>query len=77
MAVLEQTWQHEYIISNDVKLHYVTQGEGPLMLMLHGFLSSGTPGVTKSRNSPRIIRLLPLICGATTKAISRHSNQLM
>jgi pimeloyl-ACP methyl ester carboxylesterase len=37
MAVLEETWQHEYIISNGVKLHYVTQGEGPLMLMLHGF----------------------------------------
>ena len=28
---------HEYITSNAVRLHYVTQGEGPLMLMLHGF----------------------------------------
>jgi pimeloyl-ACP methyl ester carboxylesterase len=37
MAVLEEKWQHEYIVSNGVKLHYVTQGEGPLMLMLHGF----------------------------------------
>ena len=37
MAVLEETWRHEYIISNGIKLHYVTQGEGPLMLMLHGF----------------------------------------
>jgi pimeloyl-ACP methyl ester carboxylesterase len=37
MSVLEGSWQHEYIISNKVKLHYVTQGEGPLMLMLHGF----------------------------------------
>ena len=37
MSVLEGTWQHEYIVSNGVKLHYVTQGEGPLMLMLHGF----------------------------------------
>jgi pimeloyl-ACP methyl ester carboxylesterase len=37
MAVLEGTWQHEYITTNGVKLHYVTQGEGPLMLMLHGF----------------------------------------
>lgn len=32
-----QTWTHEYIITNGIKLHYVTQGEGPLMLMLHGF----------------------------------------
>jgi len=29
--------QHEYILTNGIKLHYVTQGEGPLMLMLHGF----------------------------------------
>jgi pimeloyl-ACP methyl ester carboxylesterase len=37
MTVLEGTWKHEYIVSNGIKLHYVTQGEGPLMLMLHGF----------------------------------------
>jgi epoxide hydrolase 4 len=36
MPVLE-TWQHEFIVSNGIRLHYVTQGEGPLMLMLHGF----------------------------------------
>ncbi|MGB6299179.1 MAG: alpha/beta hydrolase [Rivularia sp. (in: cyanobacteria)] len=32
-----ETWQHDYITTNGVKLHYVTQGSGPLMLMLHGF----------------------------------------
>lgn len=37
MSVLEGSWKHEYITTNGVKLHYVTQGEGPLMLMLHGF----------------------------------------
>lgn len=37
MAVIEGTWQHEYLMSNGIRLHYVTQGEGPLMLMLHGF----------------------------------------
>ncbi|RCJ17900.1 epoxide hydrolase [Nostoc sp. ATCC 43529] len=37
MSVIEASWQHQYIIINGVKLHYVTQGEGPLMLMLHGF----------------------------------------
>ncbi len=35
--MLEETWQHKYIISNGIRLHYVTQGQGPLMLMLHGF----------------------------------------
>lgn len=35
---LQSTWQHDnYIVSNDVRLHYVTQGEGELMLLLHGF----------------------------------------
>lgn len=37
MSVLEGPWKHAYIISNGVKLHYVTQGEGPLLLFLHGF----------------------------------------
>lgn len=37
MAILEETWTHEFIASNGITLHYVTQGEGPLMLMLHGF----------------------------------------
>lgn len=37
MSGLENSWQHEYITTNGVKLHYVTQGEGELMLMLHGF----------------------------------------
>jgi pimeloyl-ACP methyl ester carboxylesterase len=32
-----ETWKHDSIISNGIRLHYVTQGEGPLMLMLHGF----------------------------------------
>jgi pimeloyl-ACP methyl ester carboxylesterase len=30
-------WRHEYIMTNGVRLHYVTQGDGPLMVMLHGF----------------------------------------
>ncbi|MDZ8050864.1 MAG: alpha/beta fold hydrolase [Aulosira sp. ZfuVER01] len=36
-SVIQPSWTHEYITTNGVKLHYVTQGEGPLMLMLHGF----------------------------------------
>jgi pimeloyl-ACP methyl ester carboxylesterase len=31
------SWQHDFVMSNGVRLHYVTQGEGELMLMLHGF----------------------------------------
>lgn len=37
MSVLFGSWQHEDITTNGIRLHYVTQGEGPLMLMLHGF----------------------------------------
>jgi len=31
------SWQHRFITTNGVQLHYVTQGSGPLMLFLHGF----------------------------------------
>ncbi|NJL78920.1 MAG: alpha/beta hydrolase [Richelia sp. RM2_1_2] len=37
MYIMEGFWQHECIVTNGVNLHYVTQGSGPLMLMLHGF----------------------------------------
>ncbi|MGA7936280.1 MAG: alpha/beta hydrolase [Kovacikia sp.] len=33
----EKPWNHRYLLTNRVKLHYVTQGAGPLMLLLHGF----------------------------------------
>ena len=30
-------WQHQFINTNGLRLHYVTQGTGPLLLLLHGF----------------------------------------
>lgn len=30
-------WEHAYINVNNIRIHYVTSGEGPLMIMLHGF----------------------------------------
>jgi pimeloyl-ACP methyl ester carboxylesterase len=37
MPIIENSWTHAYITTNSIKLHYVTQGEGILMLILHGF----------------------------------------
>ncbi len=37
MSVVKADWQDDYIITNGINLHYVTQGEGVLMLLLHGF----------------------------------------
>ncbi len=31
------SWEHNFIQTNGVNLHYVSQGSGKLMLMLHGF----------------------------------------
>ncbi|MGJ3245965.1 MAG: alpha/beta fold hydrolase [Elainellaceae cyanobacterium] len=36
-TINSSSWAHDYIPTNGIRLHYVTQGEGPLMLMLHGF----------------------------------------
>jgi pimeloyl-ACP methyl ester carboxylesterase len=30
-------WKHQYAVVNGVRLHYVTEGKGPLILFLHGF----------------------------------------
>jgi pimeloyl-ACP methyl ester carboxylesterase len=35
--MVQEPWNHEFITTNGIRLHYVTQGEGSLMLMLHGF----------------------------------------
>src|SRR5215213_11891677 len=29
--------KHEYVEANGLRLHYVTEGSGPLLLLLHGF----------------------------------------
>ena len=33
----DEPWSHAFITTNGIQLHYVTQGEGSLMLFLHGF----------------------------------------
>jgi len=37
MASDVETWQHRDIITNGIRMHYVTQGQGPLIVLLHGF----------------------------------------
>jgi epoxide hydrolase 4 len=32
-----ETWQHQYLITNGIRMHFVNQGEGPLIVLLHGF----------------------------------------
>lgn len=32
-----ETWRHQYILTNGIRMHYVTQGGGPLIVLLHGF----------------------------------------
>jgi epoxide hydrolase 4 len=34
---MQPSWTHDFITTNGIRLHYVTQGSGPLMLFLHGF----------------------------------------
>lgn len=37
LTFMTETWTHAKIETNGLQLHYVTQGEGPLLLFLHGF----------------------------------------
>lgn len=37
MAALEADWQHRFVETNNIRLHTVTQGEGELVVLLHGF----------------------------------------
>lgn len=37
MTALSSEWQHHFIETNRIRLHCVTQGEGELVLLLHGF----------------------------------------
>ena len=32
--ITTETWQHRDIIMNGIRIHYVTQGEGPLVVLL-------------------------------------------
>ena len=37
MSIATEPWQHRDIITNGIRMHYVAQGEGPLIVLLHGF----------------------------------------
>jgi pimeloyl-ACP methyl ester carboxylesterase len=37
MTALNSGWQHHFIETNRIRLHCVTQGEGELVILLHGF----------------------------------------
>lgn len=37
MTALEADWQHHFIETNRIRLHCVSQGEGDLVVLLHGF----------------------------------------
>jgi pimeloyl-ACP methyl ester carboxylesterase len=37
MSTTTETWQHREITTNGIRMHYVTQGSGSLVVLLHGF----------------------------------------
>jgi pimeloyl-ACP methyl ester carboxylesterase len=37
MMQTTETWQHRHIITHGIRMHYVIQGSGPPILLLHGF----------------------------------------
>ena len=73
-ADLDQRVKHEYADSGGVKIHYATLGPkkmpatgvAPLIVMIHGFPISGTPGAIKWKLSRRPARWPPSTSAATT-----------
>src|SRR5438067_2401953 len=37
METMTESWEHRWILTNGIHMHYVIQGQGPLILLLHGF----------------------------------------
>src|SRR6266436_7259717 len=37
MPRVSETWKHEFVTANDLRFHCITQGQGPLLMLLHGF----------------------------------------
>ncbi|GER88030.1 epoxide hydrolase [Dictyobacter vulcani] len=37
MAGTAETWQHKDMMTNAIRMHYVSEGTGPLIVLLHGF----------------------------------------
>jgi pimeloyl-ACP methyl ester carboxylesterase len=37
MSLLESQWQHLFVDTNNIRLHCVSQGQGELVILLHGF----------------------------------------
>jgi pimeloyl-ACP methyl ester carboxylesterase len=37
MPKVAETWKHEHVTANGIRFHCITQGEGPLVVLLHGF----------------------------------------
>jgi len=34
---MAESWKHDFVEANGIRFHYVTAGEGPLVVLLHGF----------------------------------------
>jgi epoxide hydrolase 4 len=37
MSIGIESWQHRDLITNGIRMHYVREGQGPLVVLLHGF----------------------------------------
>lgn len=37
MPTIPETWTHQYVTANGIRFHCITEGDGPLVVLLHGF----------------------------------------
>lgn len=67
---VEEHVEHRYAENQGVKIHYAVLGEGPLIVMLHGFPDFWYTWRYQRPRSPEIIESPPSTCAAITSAIS-------
>ena len=68
------TLQHGSAYVNGVRLHYVTQGEGPLLILLHGFPEFWYSWRYQIPALAQHFTVVHRTCEATTRATSRPAS---
>lgn len=70
-------WKHEFINTNGIRIHYVTEGKGPLVVLLHGFPQFWYAWRKQIPALAEHFKVVARICVATAKPIGPKKFPIM